>query len=146
MVLDGHPPPLDVLRDDDGGLVVNAVHVGVGARATAEAMRFKSRLGPAAFPLGAAVAGVTSSGLDLRVAVDGDVVTHEQGGWTADGSTGVLMLGVCNGPTIAGGAPLAPGAILDDWLADVVVCTAKGPLARAAFAAALLTAVPRRPS
>ena len=48
------------------------------------------------------------------------------------------MLGVCNGPRIAGGTPLAPGALPDDGLADVVVCTATGPVARAAFAAALL--------
>lgn len=138
VVLTGAPRPLDILRDDRGGLVVNAVHVGVGARASAEAERFKGRLGTAAFPLGAAVAGVTTAGLDLRVEVDGTVVTHEEGGWTADGSTGVLMLGVCNGPRIAGGTPLAPGALPDDGLADVVVCTATGPVARAAFAAALL--------
>jgi diacylglycerol kinase family enzyme len=137
-VLAGSPRPLDALRDDGGGLVVNAVHAGVGARASAEAERFKGRLGTAAFPLGAAVAGMTTPGLDLRVEVDGVVVTHEEGGWTADGSTGVLMLGVCNGPRIAGGTPLAPGALPDDGLADVVVCTATGPLARAAFAAALL--------
>jgi len=137
-VLTGSPRLLDVLRDDDGGLVVNAVHAGVGARASAEAERFKGRLGTAAFPLGAAVAGVTTPGLDLRVEVDGVVVAHEEGGWTADGSTGVLLLGVCNGPRIAGGTPLAPGALPDDGLADVVVCTATGPVARAAFAAALL--------
>jgi diacylglycerol kinase family enzyme len=137
-VLTGTPRLLDVLRDDDGGLVVNAVHAGVGARASAEAERFKGRLGTAAFPLGAAVAGVTTPGLDLRVEVDGVVVTHEEGGWTADGSTGVLLLGVCNGPRIAGGTPLAPGALPDDGLADVVVCTATGPVGRAAFAAALL--------
>ena len=137
-VLTGSPRPLDVLRDDAGWLVVNAVHAGVGARASAEAERFKGRLGTAAFPLGAAVAGMTTAGLDLRVEVDGVVVTHEEGGWTADGSTGVLLLGVCNGPRIAGGTPLAPGALPDDGLADVVVCTATGPVARAAFAAALL--------
>jgi diacylglycerol kinase family enzyme len=129
-VLAGVPRPLDLLRDDDGGLVVNAVHVGIGAVATAQAARFKGALGTAAFPLGAAIAGVTSGGTNLRIEVDGEVL--------ADGSTGVLMLGVCNGPTIAGGTPLAPGAIPDDGLADVVVSTATGPVARAAFAAALL--------
>jgi YegS/Rv2252/BmrU family lipid kinase len=137
-VLAGRPRPVDLLRDAEGGLVVNAVHVGVGARASAEATRFKSRLGTAAFPLGAAIAGVTSTGAELRVEVDGDVVVHEAAGWAADGSVGVLMLGVCNGPTIAGGAPLAPDALVDDGMADVVVCTATGPVARVAFAAALL--------
>jgi diacylglycerol kinase family enzyme len=136
--LTGVARPLDLLRDDEGGVVVNAVHVGIGAVASAQAERFKGSLGTAAFPLGAAIAGVTSSGTDLRVEVDGAVLVAEDQAWAADGNTGVLMLGVCNGPTIAGGTPLAPGAIPDDGLADVVLSTATGPVARAAFATALL--------
>ena len=123
-VLSGAPRPLDLLRGDDGGVVVNAVHAGVGARAGAEAMRFKERLGSAAFPLGAAIAGLTTPGWEPRIEVDGRAV---------DGGTGVLMFAVCNGPT-----PMAPDAAFDDGLADVVVCTATGPVARAAFGAALL--------
>jgi diacylglycerol kinase family enzyme len=134
--LSGRGRPLDLIRADDGRLVLNAVHVGVGARAGAEAMRFKERLGTAAFPLGAAIAGVTTAGWAPRIEADGRVIGS--GEWSADGGTGVLMLAVCNGPTIAGGTPLAPGAALDDGLADVVVCTATGPVARTAFAAALL--------
>lgn len=137
-VLTGVARPLDLLRDQEGGVVVNAVHVGVGAVASAQAVRFKSSLGTAAFPLGAAIAGVTSSGTNLRVEVDGTVLASADREWAADGDTGVLMLGVCNAPTIAGGTPLAPGAIPDDGLADVMVSTATGPVARAAFAAALL--------
>lgn len=136
-VLTGVPRPLDLLRDDAGGVVANAVHLGAGARAGAEATRFKERLGAAAFPLGAVIAGVTTPGWDLRVAVDGRVVTHPTEGWAADGSTPVLMVAVCNGPTVGGGAPLAPGAVPDDGLLDVVVSTATGPVARAAYAAAL---------
>ena len=137
VVLAGSPRQLDLLRDDAGGVVVNAVHAGVGARASAEAVRFKDRLGVAAYPLGAAIAGVTADDDRLRVEADGVVVAS--GDWAADGRTDVLMVGVCNGPTIAGGTPLAPGALVDDGLADVVVCTATGPVARAAFAAALLS-------
>jgi diacylglycerol kinase family enzyme len=131
VVLDGVVRPLDLLRAGDGGVVVNAVHVGIGAVATARAQGLKAVLGTAAFPVGAAVAGVTSGGTDLRIEADGTVLT--------DGSTGVLMLGVCNAPTIAGGTALAPGAIPDDGLADVMVSTATGPVARAAFATALLS-------
>ena len=138
-VLEGTPRPLDLVRDDTGGLAVNAVHVGVGALAGAEALRFKERLGTVAFPLGAAIAGVTSSGWPLRVEVDGRVAVHESEGWAADGNTDVLMLAVCTGATIGGGTPLAPDARVDDGLAEVVVCTATAPMARAAFAAALLT-------
>jgi diacylglycerol kinase family enzyme len=137
VVLRGSPRPLDLVRDDVGGLVVNAVHVGAGARAGAEAARLKDRFGSAAYPLGAVIAGVTTAGWDLRVEVDGRAVTHPGAGWTADGTTGVLMVAVCNGPTIGGATPLAPDAILDDGLVDVVVSTAVGPVARAAFAVAL---------
>jgi diacylglycerol kinase family enzyme len=137
IVLAGTPRRLDLVRDDVGGVVVNAVHVGAGARAAAEAARLKDRLGPVAYPLGAVIAGVNTAGWDLRVEVDGRVVEHETGGWAADGDRRVLMAAVCNGPTIGGATPLAPGATVDDGLVDVVVSTATGPFARAAFAAAL---------
>ncbi|MGY1812663.1 diacylglycerol/lipid kinase family protein [Blastococcus sp. SYSU D00820] len=137
VVLTGTPRAVDVVRDDAGEPVLNAVHVGIGAHAYDRATRFKKLLGPAAFPLGAALAGVTTTSWDLRVEVDGEVVTTADGGWCADGRTGVLLVAVCNGPTIGGGRPLAPSAVLDDGLADVVVCVATGPVARAAFGVAL---------
>lgn len=137
VVLTGTPRRLDLVRDDVGGVVVNAVHAGAGARAAAEAARFKEPLGLVAYPLGAVIAGVSTAGWNLRVAVDGRVVEHEAAGWAADGGTRVLMAAVCNGPTIGGATPLAPDAVVDDGLLDVVVSTATGPVARAAFAAAL---------
>ncbi|MGY1691463.1 diacylglycerol/lipid kinase family protein [Geodermatophilus sp. SYSU D01105] len=130
VVVTGVPRRLDLLRDDAGGLVLNAVHAGVGPRAYAAAARVKPVLKRASFPVGAVLAGLTTTGWDLRVEVDGHAVT-------APGSR-VLVAAVCNGPTIGGGRPLAPDARPDDGLADVVVCTATGPLARAAFALALL--------
>ncbi|MGY1637676.1 diacylglycerol/lipid kinase family protein [Geodermatophilus sp. SYSU D00742] len=130
VVATGVPRPLDLLRDDAGGLVVNAVHAGVGPRAYAAASWVKPVLKRASFPVGAVLAGMTATGWDLRVEVDGRVV--------GPGTGRVLMAAVCNGPTIGGGRPLAPDARMDDGLADVVVCTATGPLARAAFAVALL--------
>ncbi|RBY90231.1 diacylglycerol kinase [Blastococcus sp. TBT05-19] len=137
VVLDGVARRLDLVRDDAGGVVVNAVHAGAGARAGAEAARFKDRLGAVAYPLGAVIAGVSTGGWDLRVEVDGRVVGDEAAGWAADGSTSVLMAAVCNGPTIGGATPIAPGAGLDDGLLDVMVSVATGPVARAAYAAAL---------
>ena len=136
-VLAGRPRALDLLDDDAGGLVVNAVHAGVGARAGAQADRLKERLGVVAYPVGAALAGVSSPGWPLRVEVDGRVATHPSEGWAADGTRDLLMLGVCTGRTIGGGTPLAPHADPGDGLADVVVSIATGPVARAAFAAAL---------
>ncbi|WP_347059629.1 diacylglycerol kinase family protein [Blastococcus sp. HT6-30] len=136
--LSGTPRRLDLVRDDTGGLVVNAVHLGgAGARAGAEAARFKDRLGSATYPVGAVIAGVTTTGWPLRVEVDGRVVAHTDAGWTSDGAVDVLMVALCNGPTIGVPTPLAPDALVDDGLVDVVVSTATGPVDRAAFAAAL---------
>ncbi|MGY2078117.1 diacylglycerol/lipid kinase family protein [Blastococcus sp. SYSU DS0828] len=136
-VLAGRPRRLDLLRDDAGGIVVNAVHAGVGAEAAAEAHRLKRRLGAAAYPLGAAIAGVSGAGWELCVEIDGEVAAT--GEWAADGRLGVLMVGICNGSTIGGGTPLAPDARPDDGEADVVVSVATGPVARVAFGTALTT-------
>lgn len=125
--LSGRRRPLDLLVTDDDRVVVNAAHAGIGAAAAERAEGLKDRLGPAAYPLGALLAGVSERGADLAVTVDGAVVS--------DGPT--LMVGIANCPYIGGGTPLAPGAVPDDGLLDVVVVRAVGPLARAAFAAAL---------
>jgi diacylglycerol kinase family enzyme len=129
LVLTGRHQPMDLLLDDVGGIVVNAVHVGVGAEAAASAGRLKPLLGLLAYPLGAVFAGVRSTGWRLRVEVDGTVL--------ADAHRRALMVGIGNGPSIGGGTPLLPDARPDDGLLDVLVSRATGPLARARYAAAL---------
>ncbi len=129
LVLDAAPRPLDLLVDDVGGIVVNAVHVGVGADAAAAAGRLKSRLGPLAYPLGAIAAGVRTTGWRLRVVVDGRVV--------ADGHRRSLMVAVANGRDIGGGTAVLPTAEPDDGRLDVLVSYATGPWARARYGAAL---------
>ncbi|MFG1943846.1 diacylglycerol/lipid kinase family protein [Nonomuraea sp. NPDC048826] len=121
----GRERALDLLVDEDGGIVVNAVHVGVGAHASEHAAALKPLLRRAAYAVGALVAGARSRGWRLRVKVDGEPVT--------DGRRRVLMVGVGNGVSIGGGTPLAPHARPDDGLADVVVSYAVSPLARLAF-------------
>jgi diacylglycerol kinase family enzyme len=127
LALSGTPRPLDLVVDDEGGIAVNAVHLGVGAEAAAAAARFKPRLGPLAYPLGAVTAGFRAQGTRLRVEVDGRVVT--------EGRT--LMVGIANGPGIGGGTPLHPDAEPDDGLLDVMVSTATGWVSRVGFGAAL---------
>ncbi|MPZ86707.1 MAG: diacylglycerol kinase [Nitriliruptorales bacterium] len=124
--LQGGSRRLDLLITDDGQVVVNASHAGLGALAAEQAEGLKPRLGPAAYPLGALIAGAGEAG-DLTVTVDGQVLSQ--------GPT--LMVGIANGPFIGGGAALAPDAQPDDGLFDVVVSTAVAPMARIAFAAAL---------
>ena len=129
LVLAGSARPLDLLVDDVGGIVVNAVHVGLGAEAAEHAGALKPRLGPAAYPIGAVRAGLRSTGWRLRVEVDGRVV--------ADWHRRTLMVGIGNGRGIGGGTPLLPNALPDDGQLDVMVSHATGPFARIRYGAAL---------
>jgi diacylglycerol kinase family enzyme len=132
VVLTGRPRPLDLLVDDDGGLVVNAVHAGVGASAAEAAQAWKERLGAAGYVVGSALAGVREPGWRLRVEVDGRELTAQD-----DGDDRLLMVGLGIGRSIGGGALLAPDADPDDGLVDVVLAAATGPLARVGYAVAL---------
>ncbi|WP_331273210.1 diacylglycerol/lipid kinase family protein [Motilibacter deserti] len=123
-VRDGSSRRLDLVTADDGSAVVNAAHAGVGADAAKAAGGLKPALGPAAYPVGAVVAGVRSTGWKLRVEVDGQVVADDD----------ALLVGVANGTSIGGGTLLAPDADPGDGLLDVVVATSTGPLERMGFA------------
>ncbi len=125
VVLRGRERPMDLLVDDQGGIVVNAVHVGVGALASQQATPLKPWLRRAAYAVGALLAGVRAKGWRLRVRVDGETV--------ADGRRRVLLVGVGNGTSIGGGTPLTPVARPDDGLADVVVSFAVSPWSRLLF-------------
>jgi diacylglycerol kinase family enzyme len=124
----GRPRRLDLVVDDAGGVVVNAVHLGVGAEAAEKATALKDRLGRVAYAVGSVAAGAGATGWHLQVTVGGVVLQVDRE---------VLMVAVANGRTIGGGAPLAPDASPDDGLVDVVVATSTGPLARLGFAKAL---------
>jgi YegS/Rv2252/BmrU family lipid kinase len=125
VVLDGSPRRLDLLTDDDDGLVVNAVHLGVGAEAARAAASLKPRLGRFAYLVGGVSAGATAAGWRVAVRVDGQPLT--------DGEQKVLQVGIGLGRSVGGGSPLTPHSVLDDELADVVVSQAVGPLARLAY-------------
>jgi YegS/Rv2252/BmrU family lipid kinase len=126
--LTGRPRVLDLVTEDAGGVVVNVVHLGVGAEAARRATALKDRLGSAAYAVGSVAAGAGAAGWHLRVTVD-DAVVHVD--------REVLMVAVANGRTIGGGAEIAPHAQPDDGLLDVVVATSTGLLARLGFAVAL---------
>lgn len=111
VLLDGTARRLDLIVDDRGKTVINAVHGGIGADAAEASIPFKPALGPAAYPLGAALAGLSSQAAAVKVHVDDEVAF--------DGDA--LMVGVGNGATIGGGTPLVPDAEPDDGLLDVVI-------------------------
>lgn len=131
VALGGRVRDLEILVDDTDAVVVNAVHVGVGAEAGARAATIKDSLhsvglGRAAYPLGAVAAGARTSGWALRVVLDGEVL-HV-------GDTRTLLVAVGIGNSVGGGAPLSPDADPFDGELDVTVSTATGPLARVAYA------------
>lgn len=113
VVLHGPVRPIDVIRDDEGRVVVNAVHVGTGEEAGRLAKPWKERLGTVGYVVGAVGAGVRKAGWMLKVTVDGEVV--------ADGRTRLLQVGMANGTSIGGGTVLAPDAAPGDGLADIMI-------------------------
>lgn len=127
VILDSRPRAMDLLVDDLGGVVVNAVHAGVGAVAAETSHPYKDALGPVAYPLGAVLAGLSYDPRAIVVTVD-DRVVH-------DGAA--LLVAVGNGSTVGGGAPLLPGARPDDEQLDVIVVGDAPAGARVALAAAL---------
>lgn len=123
----GRPRPADLVRGDDG-VVVNAVHLGVGAEAAERAGTLKPLLGRTAYRLAAAVSGVQLPSWDIAVHVDGARLS--------DGPS--HLVAVCNGSTIGGGTWLRPRASPFDGIVDVLsVAAPAGLVERAELAAAV---------
>jgi len=107
----GEPAAVDALIADDGEVIVNAAHAGVGAVASDRAQAAKPVVGALAYPLAALVAGATTPGYQLTITID-DTVVH-------DGTT--LFALAANGPCLGGGARLCDGADPADGAIDVLV-------------------------
>lgn len=122
--LDGRRRRLDLLATDDGEVVVNAAHAGLGAVASDRAQAVKPLAGPLAYPLAALTSGAAHEPYDLEVTVD-DKVVH-------DGPA--LLVLAANGPCLGGGARLCVGADPADGRIDVLVIDALAVSARAGLA------------
>lgn len=126
VVLDAEVRPVDLIVDEVGGVVVNNVHIGVGAQASRKAVKWKKRLGRVGYPIGALLAAVNPPFVRVRIEVDGEEV--------ADLAHPILMASVGNGPHVGGGAEMTPRATPEDARLDVMVSFAVGPLARVGYA------------
>ena len=126
IVVKGDVRPVDLLVDCVGSVVVNNVHIGVGAQASRKAHKWKSRLGRLGYPLGALLAAVNPPFVRLRVEADGVVV--------ADFAHPILMVAIGNGPNVGGGAEITPAADPEDGKMDLMISFAIGPLARIGYA------------
>lgn len=127
VVLEGTEVPVEVLVDDEGSVVANAVHIGMGEEAGRIAAPWKEALGKVRLGiLGYAVGGVGAlfgwRGRKLEVRADDEVL--------ADGSRRVLQVAVAVGTSVGGGTLLAPQADPSDGRAEVVVCFADSPMRR----------------
>ncbi len=126
LIAKGEARPVDLLVDCAGEVVVNNVHVGVGAQASRNAKTWKKPLGRLGYAVGAAIAAVNPPFVRLRIEVDGEEV--------ADFAQPILMVAVGNGPNIGGGAAVTPEADPEDGKVDVMISFAVGPLARVGYA------------
>lgn len=139
LVLTGEPRPVDLLVDETGNIVVNNVHVGVGAQASRKGHKWKGRLGAIGvgkanlgklgYPIGALLSAFHPPSWRLRVELDGTVVN--------DVNRPVLMVAIGNGSNVGGGTELNPDADTEDGVLDVMISRAVSPMAKLGYAARL---------
>jgi diacylglycerol kinase (ATP) len=126
LVLEGEVRPVDLIVDEVGNVVVNNVHIGIGAQASRKAHKWKKRVGRLGYPIGALLAAVNPPFVRLRIEVDGEEV--------ADFAHPILMVAIGNGPNVGGGAEITPDASPEDGKMDVMISFAIGPIARFGYA------------
>jgi diacylglycerol kinase (ATP) len=129
LVLSGTSRPVDLIVDNLGEVVVNNVHIGVGAQASRKSHKWKERLGRIGYVIGALLASVNPPFVRLRVVVDGHVVS--------DLDRPILQVALGNGSHVGGGTALTPEADPEDGRIDVMVSFAIGPFSRWGYAAML---------
>lgn len=125
LAVEGPVRALDLIVNCVGEVVVNAVHVGIGAEAGRAASRWKKVLGKIGYPIGAVIAGFKTGGLRLHVEADGAVV--------ADFSRPIIQVAISNGSHVGGGTELAPDATPEDGKADLLISFATSPWAKLGY-------------
>ncbi len=126
VVVAGNVVPVDLIVDCLGEVVVNTVHIGVGAQAAINARPLKKVLGRVGYVLGALRAAVKPPFVRQRIEVDDHVV--------ADFAHPILMVAVGNGSRVGGGAAITPEADPSDGRLDVMVAFATSPWAKLGYA------------
>ena len=129
VIISGDVRPIDMMVDCVGEIVVNNVHIGVGAEASRKAHKWKKRLGRVGYGIGAAMASVNPPFVRLRIEVDGETVT--------DFDRPILQIAIGNGPHVGGGTEITPEADPEDGKVDVMISYAVGPLSRFGYVAGL---------
>jgi diacylglycerol kinase (ATP) len=128
VIADGRTCPTDLILSDDGVVVVNNVHLGVGAQASRAASKWKARLGRFGYLVGAIGAGLKPDFIRVNVTVDGEDLMP--GGHVAQVAIG-------NGPAVGGGTELIPGADTTSGHLLVILSKTVGPFSRLVYMARL---------
>ena len=129
VIISGEVRRIDMMVDCVGEIVVNNVHVGVGAEASHKAHKWKKRLGRVGYGIGAAMASVNPPFVRLRIEVDGETVT--------DFDRPILQIAIGNGLHVGGGTEITPDADPEDGKVDVMISYAVSPLSRFGYVGGL---------
>ncbi len=134
----GRTAATDLIVDDTGTVVVNNVHLGVGAQASRRAEKWKPRfsrlgIGKVGYLVGALDASLQPRYLKVEVIVDG-VVLH---GRELSKGHRVAQVAIGNGSDVGGGTQLIPGADPDDGQLSVIVSRTRGTWSKLSYAARL---------
>jgi diacylglycerol kinase (ATP) len=129
IITTGDLRPVDLIVDDRGVVIVNNVHLGVGADASRKAARWKPRfgkvkLGRVGYVLGALIAGLRPQFIKATVTVDGAELAPRGH---------IAQVAIGNGSTVGGGTELVPGAHPSSGRLVVILSRAAGPLSRLAY-------------
>ncbi|MET1038194.1 MAG: diacylglycerol kinase family protein, partial [Aeromicrobium sp.] len=128
VIMAGATRRIDLIVDDAGLVVVNNVHLGVGAQASREAKAWKSRLGRFGYVVGAIKAAAKPDFIRVQVVVDGEPLLRRQR---------VVQVAIGNGSTVGGGTELIPDADPTDGELTVIVSHAVRALSRLVYMARL---------
>jgi diacylglycerol kinase (ATP) len=121
--------PVDLIVDNGGRVIVNNVHLGVGADASRKAEKWKPRfgrvkLGRVGYVVGAVAAGLRPEFIKARVTVD-DADLSPLGH--------IAQVAIGNGSTVGGGTELVPGADPSSGNLVVIVSRTAGTFSRVLY-------------
>lgn len=132
LIADRHTSAIDLILTQDGTVIINNVHLGVGAQASRKAETWKPRLGKVGYAVGAVSASLRPQFLHVDVFVDDEEVTLEE---VVHDHLAQVAIG--NGKYVGGGTALIPGAEVGNGQLVVIVSKAVGRWGRIRYAARL---------
>ena len=130
LIATGATQRTDLIVDDDETVIVNNVHIGVGAEASRAAEKLKPRLGRLGYALGALSAGYRPQLVRVTLTVDDRVVVRDRR---------VAQVALGNSSHVGGGTELIPGASPGSGRIVVIVSRARGLRTQLAYLLRLRT-------